>query len=167
MRYLALGVGWYAAALAATAINPWLAIGPVVPNWLALVSLAWWGACGQARAVPWMALVGLSADLLANGPLGAAACAHALVGYGLVWLAGVWPQARRASVPGLAVLGWAVVAIHLLTVFVGSLQERTVPNANLFAIALGVGMYTWGVALPGWLILGWLREARQFAPAER
>jgi rod shape-determining protein MreD len=147
MQTFALVVAIYAASVLQTAGSDAIRVGEVAPDLLALLAAIWLVTACAKRGFAAAALSGLASDLIAPGPLGLGMTCFLLAGYGLVRLrtkvelhgslaqaAVVW-GAVTLMATGVAVAGWLAGA-------------ASVPLATVLARALGVGIYTGGLAWP-------------------
>jgi rod shape-determining protein MreD len=146
----------YVAAAFDTAFVPALAIGRIVPDFLALVAVAWLCTSHGPKAFIWAAVIGLISDLLSPGRLGIGMACYALVGYAFVSL-----KPKLGLRDPLSRMAAAAVAIGLLTlgvsVFRGTADKTSLPWIMLLVTSAGVGIYSACIGLPMFMVLNWRR----------
>jgi rod shape-determining protein MreD len=147
----------YVAAVLETSLADAIRVGYVTPDLLAMVAVIWILVTRGRWTFLLAGAIGLAADLIAPGRLGMGTASFLLVGYGLT---------RLRTKLELDHLLWQVPLVGVATTVlaagqaIGSwlLDETAVPLAALLARALGVGVYTAGLAVPLWMVIGWARE---------
>ncbi len=157
MRSVMLAAIVYAVAVVETALADVIAVGRVTPDLLALVAVIWTLLVPGRRTFLTAGVVGLVADLVSPGRLGVGMASFLLVGYGLSRLRARWE---------FEYLIGQLAAVGLATTFVALAQAAgywlfgaaPAPPGALVTRALGVGLYTTGVAVPVLMIIGWVRE---------
>ncbi len=147
----------YVAAVIEVSLGDLAAVGPVAPDLLALTAFVWLWMAGGPHGFLAAGAIGLFGDLISPGPVGLGAAAYLVVGYGLGAArqrtpADVFPVQVAAIGAAVAALGLAMACGHWL------LGESSLCLATLSARAVGVGLYTAGVAVPALMVVGWLRE---------
>jgi rod shape-determining protein MreD len=158
-RCLLLAGAAYLAAALDTALAPTWTIGRSAPDLLALTAVLWNLAPGRSRPFWPAATIGLLADLLAPGRIGASMACFALAGYALaayntrLGAARSWTKAAIAAV-SVASIGLASGLARRL------LGELELPATELLIRSAAVGLYTGGVALPILMVLDWLPQPR-------
>lgn len=159
LSYGLLILGTYLAAVLDTALAPAWAIGPTTPDLLALAAVVWTLAPGKPRTFLAAAAIGLFADLIAPGRLGAGTASFAIVGFGLIRL-----RPRTAMLPAWAKAAIVVPAVAAQVLGIGLLR-RLLGEIDLGLLALAgrsaaVGVYTAGLALPLLMAIEWLPRSR-------
>ncbi|MBN2475466.1 MAG: hypothetical protein JXB62_12720 [Pirellulales bacterium] len=157
MRFVWLTLAVYLAAVAETSLIDVLRIGEVTPDLLALVAVVWLLTSGSPRAFLGAGAVALVGDLIAPGHLG--------VGMGWMLLAGYGVGRLRARFR-LEHLGWQVLitfaTVAAWAAAVGAtgrlIGDLSLAWSAVVPRALGVGLYTAAVALPVWMVVGWIRQ---------
>jgi rod shape-determining protein MreD len=147
----------YAAAVLETSLTDAIRVGYVTPDLLALVAVIWILVTTGRRTFLVAGAIGLAADLISPGRLGAGMASFLLVGYGLT---------RLRTKLELEHLLWQVPLVGVSTTVLAAgqamgswlLGETAVPLTTLLVRALGVGVYTTGVAVPLLMVIGWVRE---------
>ena len=150
----------YATAVLETSLADVVRVGHVAPDLLALLAVVCVLSTPGRRAFLVAGAIGLAADLVSPGRLGLGAACFLLVGYTLTRL--------RTKLP-LDLLAGQVLAVGLATSALSAglatgawlFGEAAVSLPTLLVRALGVGIYTAGVSLPLWMVLGWTREPRR------
>lgn|GEM_PF-485881 len=169
MHWLLLLPIVYLAAVVQTSLADVIQVGRVAPDLLAMVAVIWVVQVGGPRAFLVAGAIGLVEDLLSPGCIGPGMAGFLLVGYGVNWLR------RRLSLDHLVLevltVGGAVtVLVFGLSLAQWLLGEASLAWGILLERALGVGIYTAGVSLPAWMIVGWSRQPRRaprFPPSSR
>lgn len=144
----------YLAAVIETSLNDLLDVATAAPDWLALVAVAMVLALSDRYAFVAAAGIGLVSDLLAPGPLGPGMASFAIVSFA----AGRWKTKFRYehAAHHVAVTWVAVTLTSLAMASVAWLAGGTnAAPSTLMLRALGVGVYTAGVAVPVFMLLGW------------
>jgi rod shape-determining protein MreD len=159
VNYVLLAVAAYLAAVLDTALAPAWAVGPATPDLLALAAVVWALAPGKPRTFLAAAAIGLFADLIAPGRLGAGTASFAIVGFALVRL-----RPRVAMLPAWAKAAIVVPAVAAQILGIGLLR-RLLGEIDLGLLALAarsaaVGVYTAGLALPLLMAIDWLPRSR-------
>jgi rod shape-determining protein MreD len=160
MAVVILILATYFAAVLQTALVPAFEVRHVMPDLLALVAIVWQLLTGWRRGFVAMAMVGLAYDLTSAGRLGVGLGLFALVGFAVAWLRTKLDV--KHVIVRLAVVWLATTSIAIAEIVVCRLlAETTLAWASLVVRAVGVGVYTTGVALPLLMIVGWLGEGRR------
>lgn len=156
-RAILIALVIYAVAVAETVWLDALSIGAVAPDLMALAAIVLAVSLATPYALVAAAMVGLAADLLTSGPLGAGMAAYALAAFALSCAGG---SIARQNIVGLAVLVWPVVSIEvaLVAVWQAVCGEPLPPPVDVIRRAFGVGAYTALVSLPVWMVRSWIRE---------
>jgi rod shape-determining protein MreD len=156
MRLLILPIV-YAAALLETSLADVVRVGHVTPDLFALVAVVWLLLVPAERSFLVAGAIGLAADLIAPGRVGLGLACFLLVGYGVARL--------RARCELEHLVGRLAVVFAAATLLAAGLAagrwlmgETSLPLSTMATRALGVGLYTAGVSLPVWMLIGWLRE---------
>ena len=157
MRFLILLLIVYAAAVVQTSLSAVWQVGHVAPDLLALVAVVWLLRAAGPESFLVAGGVGLAADLIGPGSLGVSLASFLLVGYAVARL-------RRKSAPQR--LPWQVMAVCAAVTVLAAcramghwlLGEVSLSPPAILSRAAGVGLYTAGVSLPLWMIIGWIRE---------
>lgn len=147
----------YVAAVADTTLAERIQVGRVAPDLLALTAVVWLLLAAGPSAFLVAGAIGLVADLVSSGRIGLGTACFLLAGYALVRLR---QRLALEALPAQLAVVFAAVALLSAGVGVGRwlLGETVVGPVTLLLGALGVGLYTAGVALPLLMVLGWIRE---------
>jgi rod shape-determining protein MreD len=157
MRLLLLVPTVYAAAVLETSLADAISVGPLTPDLLALVAVAWILVTPGRWAFLAAGAIGLAADLVSPGRLGVGMASFLVVGYLLAKLRAKFEMDHLVwQVPAV----WVATSLAALGPAVASWLwgETSVPLPTLLVRAAGVGVYTTGVGLPVLMVLGWIRE---------
>lgn len=166
MRYVLLALIAYLAAVIQTSLADSMRVGHLVPDLLALVAVVWLLVAAGPRAFLAAAGIALLGDLVSPGRPG--------IGFGWMLLIGYWltrlrarfeitPGGRGLTCYGLAWQAptvWAAVTVWAAAVGLTGrlLGDVSLPWPTILTRALGVGVYTAGIALPVLMVVGWIRE---------
>jgi len=150
----------YATAVLETSLADVMRVGHVAPDLLALLAVVCVLRTPGRQALPVAGAIGLAADLISPGRLGLGVACFLLVGYALTRL--------RTKLP-LDFFAGQVLAVGVATTLLAAalatgqwlFGEALVSLSTLLVRAVGAGIYTAGVSVPLWMILGWLREPRR------
>ncbi len=147
----------YLAAVLDTSLVDVMRIGPVVPDLLALTAVAWLLTARGTWALPTAGAIALLSDLIAPGRIGLGMGWMLIVGYGVLRLR---MQLKMEHTLWRVALTWAAVTLWALAVGCTArlLGDVTLPWATILQRGLGVGLYTAGVSLPIWMIVGWTAQ---------
>ncbi|HEV2973096.1 MAG TPA: rod shape-determining protein MreD [Pirellulales bacterium] len=160
MAVIFLILATYIAAVLQTTLVPAFEVRHVMPDLLSLVAIVWQLLTGWRRGFVATAMVGLAFDLTSTGLLGVGLGLFALVGFAVAWLRTKLDM--NHLIVRLAVVWLATTAIAIGEVVICRLLgETTLPWPSLAVRAVGVGVYTTGVALPLLMVVGWLGEGRR------
>jgi rod shape-determining protein MreD len=151
----------YVLTVVQTVIAPAWAIGPIGPDLLAVTAVAWVLCRGKSHAVYVAALIGLTADLISPGLVGAGAAAFAVAVYLLLKI-----KSRLALgdvVSRTAAVCFVATLIAALTTAAAAVSgELTGDWSRVPLRCLGVGLYSAGVALPLFIAIGpWRTTGRR------
>ncbi|MFH1264815.1 MAG: rod shape-determining protein MreD [Planctomycetota bacterium] len=150
----------YVTAVLETSLADAVRVGHVAPDLLALLAVVYVLSTPGRRAFLVAGAIGLAADLVSPGRPGLGVACFLLVGYALTRLRTKFPLDLLAGQVLAVGLGTTLLSTGLAT---GAwlFGEATVSLPTLLVRAFGVGLYTAGVSLPLWMILGWTREPRR------
>lgn len=157
MRVLILIPAVYVAAVLETSLADVIRVGPIVPDLLALVAIAWLLVAPGPRSFLAAGVVGLASDLISPGHVGMAAASFLLVGYGVTRLRARWAITHFVVQVALVFAAVTVIASALA---MGEWLMGTAPGGPslLLSRSAGVGLYTAGVSLPMLMVVGWMQE---------
>ncbi len=159
MAYLLLIALAYLAAVIDTALGEMLRIGSVAPDLVALLAVVWM----LTSRSPWSFLtagaVALWGDLISPGRVGVGAVWMLLVGFGLSQST-LLPRSRNLAVQ-LALTACSLIAWFLAVAATETaLGNALLPMATQLARALQAALYTTAVALPVFMVAGWMRTGQ-------
>jgi rod shape-determining protein MreD len=159
MPYLVLLALVYLAAVFQTSLAPLADVRGATPNLLLLIAVGWLLTQPARQRLGAAALVGLASDLTSGGRLGLGVAAYALLAEAVL---AVQRKLDLRPLPLRLLLTWlAATAVTLVEALVARLLDAAaLPWPTLLGRCTLVGIYTAGVALPVWMVLGWIEEAR-------
>jgi len=154
----------YCVAIVETSLGSAMCVGHVGPDLAALVAVVCVWLSPRPRAFLAAGAVGLAADLVSPGPIGMAAACFLLAGYCLGRLRAQCPW-DNLPVRVAATFGFVAVVSLALALGQWLLGEAAPSLGTLLGRALGVAVYTAGVSLPCWMVLGWIRRPQPVSEA--